>query len=48
MQENEMDEMGLGLAKQQKIRDCCVHIHTESCLDHNILDEVAALNGRTV
>lgn len=37
-----MDEMGLcWLPKQQKITDCCVHIFTEICLQHNIPDQAA-------
>ncbi len=43
-----MDEMWFLLAKQWKIGDCCVRSFAETCLHHNILDEVVALDERIV
>lgn len=43
LQENEMDKMGL--AKHWKIRDCYVHIFTETCPHRNIPDQDVALDG---
>lgn len=40
-----MDEIGLRLAKQQEIRDCCAHILTETCLHHNTPDQVIMLDA---
>lgn len=36
LQENKLDETGLRLAKQLKIRDCYVNIFKETCLHHNL------------